>query len=189
MNISIDLLQTFALYVESASVVKTAERLGISQPAVSGHLKRLEELLPLPPLVNRGRRKTLTAYGQSLYDALQSGLKEIDRGIERTNQQFISPDRLSIRIGVRREMLARFAQMFEFPGQMIFSSLSSRDAIRDLLNHSIDVAITTAAPDSPDIVAKKLFAEGVKLIVHKRWALNRKRLSEFRETLFALEAT
>lgn len=179
MNISMDLLQTFVIYVETENVVKTAQLLGISQPAVSAHLKRLQEHLPVPALITKGRRKELTEYGRALYSAMQNGMKEINRGIERTNQRYIAPEQLSLRIGVRNELLPRIAQMIGFPGTLIFSSSSTKQSTEDLLDNKIDVAITTATIDSPHLIAKTLFSEGVKLICHKKFLKKSTELKNF----------
>ena len=181
MNISMDLLQTFVSYVETESVVTTAEHLGMSQPAVSAHLKRLHEQLPVPPLITKGRGKELTAYGRTLYDAVKHGMKEIDRGIESTNQRYMTPEQVTLRVGVRNELLPRIAQILEFPGKLVFTASSTKQSTEDLLENKIDIAITTAAADSPYLVAKVLFSEPVKLACPKKWMQDAPSLEAFRE--------
>ena len=39
----VHLIQTFVAFIEAANITEAAEKLGISQPAVSVHLKKLEE--------------------------------------------------------------------------------------------------------------------------------------------------
>lgn len=71
-------IQTLACLAETGSFRGTAERLGISQPAVSAHIRDLEELYGVA-LVNRTtRRVALTAEGRAFAARALRALAELD---------------------------------------------------------------------------------------------------------------
>lgn len=59
-------LKTFVAVAEEGNLTKAAERIYASQPAVSGHIKALEEELGLPLFVRTPRGMRLTEAGQGL---------------------------------------------------------------------------------------------------------------------------
>ncbi|MBJ7553700.1 LysR family transcriptional regulator [Marinomonas spartinae] len=59
-------LETFKTLVETGSFTQTAQRLGLTQPAVSQHIKKLEQGLGATLLVRHGRTTELTAAGKVL---------------------------------------------------------------------------------------------------------------------------
>mgnify|MGYP000023504909 CR=1 FL=1 len=56
-------LMTFKALVETGSFTKTAMLLGLTQPAVSQHIQKLERCLGEPLLVRRGRTTDITPAG------------------------------------------------------------------------------------------------------------------------------
>lgn len=47
--------------------------------------------------------------------------------------------------------------------------MSSEEAVNQLTNNKIDLAISRLLPQSSEIVAKKFFASGSHLVIHKKW--------------------
>jgi DNA-binding transcriptional LysR family regulator len=66
MNLNLEQLKTYALVVESGSFSGAADRLGISQPAVSLQIKELERRLGVKLLERVARKATPTAAGLDL---------------------------------------------------------------------------------------------------------------------------
>ena len=64
VNIGPELLRTYLAIVDSRSFTKTAQSLGISQPTVSGHVKRLQEQLDAELLDRSAPGVRLTAQGE-----------------------------------------------------------------------------------------------------------------------------
>lgn len=60
--------RTFITLVETGSFTLTAQRLEMTQPGVSQHIRKLEEYLDKPLLKRHGRRFTLTESGRRAYD-------------------------------------------------------------------------------------------------------------------------
>ncbi|UTV98310.1 LysR family transcriptional regulator [Marinomonas rhizomae] len=59
-------LITFRSLVETGSFTKTAKQLGLTQPAVSQHIQKLERDLGEPLLVRHGRVTDMTPAGEVL---------------------------------------------------------------------------------------------------------------------------
>ena len=74
----IRLLEAFRKVVESRSVTEAANILGVTQPAVSAQLSRLEELVGFPLFSRQGGRLRTTKQGQSFYDEVAKALGSIE---------------------------------------------------------------------------------------------------------------
>ncbi len=72
-------LKYFDAIVRYGSVTKAAEKLHISQPAVSQSIARLEKELTVPLFARHGKRLKLTNYGTLLYNRLPSILGAIEK--------------------------------------------------------------------------------------------------------------
>src|ERR1035437_8708339 len=93
-----ELLRVLIAVGESRNFREAAEKLQISQPAVSLKLKELEAHQPLPIFSLEGKRKVLTHYGRSLYELAKSGAVGLEREIEGLHRVYSSEELLTIRI-------------------------------------------------------------------------------------------
>ena len=73
-DVDLNLLLTLDTLLEVGSVTRAAERLGMSQPAVSQKLRRLRDMLDDPLLVNTGGRLQPTQKAMELRDPLRRAL-------------------------------------------------------------------------------------------------------------------
>lgn len=160
----LDLIKTFVTYCEYSNIVQAAKDLGLSQGAITGHLQKLETYLPAKAFLTTGRRKILTPYGKVLFESLQEDLSNINRTIERVNQHFSDESKLNIRIGCRRELIQRIATKFSFPGRIIFLPMTHEEMMAALKDRTVDVIVTHLKPDSNELIARKIFTEGAKII-------------------------
>jgi len=170
-------MATFTAFVESDNINEAARRLGISQPAVSVQLKRLEEQLPLPLFTFQGKKKVLSHYGRALYDKIYGTLGKVNLAIEEVNKQYADPSQITIRLGCRREIISRIADRIRFPGTVEMIVMTGHDANLKIANNEIDVAISDSQPSSTQIISKKLFSEGTRLVIH-RSLLKEQKLTE-----------
>jgi DNA-binding transcriptional LysR family regulator len=76
-------LRSFLAIVQYGGYHRAAEALHLTQPAVSRHLRRLEEQLGQPLFVKRGRGVELTAYGERAAVELGDVLAAHDRALAR----------------------------------------------------------------------------------------------------------
>lgn len=73
-RVSMQKLEVLCLVIELGGVHRAAERLFISQPVVSTHLRSLEERIGVPLFKMQGRRLVLTEAGQAVHIWAQSVL-------------------------------------------------------------------------------------------------------------------
>src|SRR4051794_33298155 len=97
------LLKILIAFAESKSLVAASERLGITQPAVSQRLSRLQAGLPQPLYAFEGRRKVLTHYGRALYELAKENEAHLVQGLENLNRRYSSGSGLVMRVGGRKE--------------------------------------------------------------------------------------
>jgi DNA-binding transcriptional LysR family regulator len=85
-GIDLNLIVAFDALARERSVTRAAERLGVTQSAVSHALRRLRELLGDPLLVRSGSGMALTPHAESLVVPLRSGLITLGRALSRPAQ-------------------------------------------------------------------------------------------------------
>jgi len=85
--LSLDLLRVFESCARLRSFTAAAAELGTTQPAVSQQVKRLEEQLATRLFDRIYRGIELTDAGETLFEAVQSGLQRLDAGLEAITAQ------------------------------------------------------------------------------------------------------
>src|SRR5690242_5833191 len=116
MDPDLNLLKTLISVAESRSFQEAAQRLGISQPAVSFQLRQLEATVAAPLFYLSGKRKVLTHYGQSLYETAKRQMHAFGKSLEDLDRNYANPGKLTLRIGGRLEVLAFVSPRISFPG-------------------------------------------------------------------------
>ena len=61
-------LETYTVLIEVGHFTRTAERLGMTQPGVSQHLRKLEDQVGQPLITRQGKSFTLTPAGEAVFD-------------------------------------------------------------------------------------------------------------------------
>lgn len=89
-HIEFALLQTFVTTVETGSVTQTAQRLNLTQPAISQQLRRLEERLGKVLFDPAHRPKKLTAEGEMLHGYAKAILRLHDEALTRLAKPDVS---------------------------------------------------------------------------------------------------
>lgn len=80
-NFDLNLLRIFDALMREQNVSRAAQRLALSQPAVSNALGRLRELLDDPLLVRAGRRMQPTPRALALEAPIRSALRQIEQSL------------------------------------------------------------------------------------------------------------
>jgi len=104
-NLPTDLLRTFVAVVEKGGITAAAQTLGLSQPAVSLQVKRLETLLGLALFHRQGRAVILTADGELLLRSARDMLALNDSVIAKLERQTLAG---SVRLGIPNEFASSF---------------------------------------------------------------------------------
>ncbi|WP_125722116.1 LysR substrate-binding domain-containing protein [Pseudoalteromonas rubra] len=103
-NLSIDGLRTLVTVVEVGGFAKAGELLGLSQPAVSLQIKRLEELLGCKLFKKQGQRQVLNQYGELLLPQAKQMLQFNDGIIQQFTSESVTG---RVRLGIPSEFAAR----------------------------------------------------------------------------------
>jgi len=117
MNLDPVLLRTFIAVHETGGFTRAAKRLHLTQPAISHHIRRLEEEVGRPLLFRTTRRLTLTEDGQELLRHAGQILQSLDAVAQRFR---CSPISGVVRFGVQESfmgerltpLLCQFARAF-----------------------------------------------------------------------------
>lgn len=161
------LLNSFIVFNESKNIVEAANRLGITQPALSKQLREFESGLKVPVFTTQGRKKVLTPFGRMLHQQLLKRLGNVHKVIEDTQVRYQSVDHAKLNIVGRRGILDRISQKLNFKGSLFFIESSNEQIVESLQNLKAEVGITHIVPDSHELMAKPLFKEEFHLLIPK----------------------
>ncbi len=148
----VQLLKTFVAVVDEGGFSRAATRLHLTQSAVSGHLRRLEEQVGKPLLARTTRSQQLTADGERLM-AYARGILALNRDAwaELTRSAFHG----DLRIGVSEEFadarLLRDLQVFaaDYPGLQIKVQVSIPGSLLALMRQGeLDVVVGSLCESS-----------------------------------------
>lgn len=98
MDFSLDWYKTFYIVAKSKNITDAAEKMFISQPAVSQTIKQLEEELKTKLFLRDPKGVQLTKEGQILYNYIEDAMEKIDLGEKKLIEQ-VNLERGEIRIG------------------------------------------------------------------------------------------
>jgi DNA-binding transcriptional LysR family regulator len=148
---------------------RAAERLGLSQPALSGQIRDLEGLLGLRLVDRTTRRVALTPAGEAFAIRAAAGLAELDRAqAEAQGRAGLSAGRLRLAAppllaaGLLPGVMADFARAH--PGlDLTLSDLPTDDIVARLRDGRVDAGIGTFPPGLPDLDARPLFRDALML--------------------------
>ena len=158
-NLTLRQLQVFDAMAETLSYSAAAERLGITQPAVSMLMRQLEEDAGMPLIVRQGRRMDLSAAGTMVQQHARTILEQM-RGMEDNLASLKSGRRGHLHLGVvstANYFAPRLLMEFQRrePGVTFKLSVARRDEILGMLkDHRIDVAIAGHPPGEADVEAE-----------------------------------
>lgn len=147
MDIKLDFYKIFLEVAEHLSFSKAAERLYITQSAVSQSVKNLETALDTRLFIRGNKGIALTAEGELLYEYVKNAVSLIDKG-ETELQKLKTLERGSLRIGVSdtisRYVLLPYLEKFNRAYPMIHLQIVNRtsiQAVSQLKAGQVDLAI------------------------------------------------
>ncbi len=147
MDISLDSYKTFYYVAKLSSITAAAEKLYISQPAVSQSVKQLEKLLGCSLFFRTKKGVTLTKEGEALYFHVASGYEQILLG-ERRLEEMLDFETGEVRIGANdmtlQYYLLPFLEAFhnKYPKvRMGIMNLTTPATIESLREGKIDLGV------------------------------------------------
>ncbi len=157
-------LQVFLAVLETGSVSRAAERLGMTQSAVSHALERLRRILRDPLFVRAGRGIVATRHAESLGGKVREivndlktlrGASEFDPG---TTDALIIVAANDYQRDLLLPPLMRQCREAA-PGLRLRVIASGTPSVEILRDGRCDLVLTPLPPNGPDILQKKLFAD------------------------------
>lgn len=161
-------LTSFATLAEIGSFTDSAERLGITQAAVSQHIRHLE--LQLGPLLLRSKRPLeLTPAGRALLDYCQQmdraqrhlALRLSDDDVTCGEVSLISPGSIGLRLYPLLLALQK-----QYPDLSVRHRFAPDSEVMDAVLHNrYEMGLVTQKPDDKRLVAEKFAEEPLELVI------------------------
>ena len=178
-------LDTFLVVAQEMSVSRAAERLHVTQPAVSMQLRQLEQALGSPLLEPSGRGIKLTNAGAELRDyALRVvfQLSELDNVMAERRGAYRGRIELAIVTTAKYfvpMLLVRFRK--KFPKIEIGLRVLNREAILQLLvRNEVDLIMMGRVPDEIECVAAPFATNPLGIVCAPEHPLSRRRSIDLR---------
>lgn len=150
--VDLELYRIFTIVANEKNITKASEKLNISQPAVTKHIKNLENALELRLFNRTNHGIELTPDGQKIYE-------EAKEAVETLNSIFVKYGKnRNINLGVHVSMYKMFSKILTK-----FSNINENITI----NISDTDLINMLAPDLSDMIAK-LENEELDIIISKK---------------------
>lgn len=160
MNLA--LLETFAAVMRSGSATRAAELLGVSQPAVSRALRRLEDTTGLKLFEREGRRIQATPEAQALYREVleaRAGLDRVRQAAARLKEVGTGALRVATSAAFGLHLMPRVIEAFlrDRPGVSVTLEVASSAVVRDLVAAgTYDLGVCADEVDRTGVVAEGL---------------------------------
>jgi len=163
-GIDLNLLVVLDALVAEQHVSRAAERLNMSQSAVSHALARLRDLFDDPILVRRGPAMVATPRALDLAGPLRGALAEIGRTVRRPAPFDPATARRTVRLGMSDYVAAVLAGDLmprlrtAAPGLDVVLLTESRETVADwVADGSLDLAVGVFGDPPPGVRARTLF--------------------------------
>jgi DNA-binding transcriptional LysR family regulator len=178
MNYTLHQLKIFLEISECKSVTKTAEKLFLTQPAVSIQLKNFQNqfLIPLTEIV--GRKLFVTDFGMEIAEAAKKIIDEVDAINYKTlSHQGKLSGKLKISVAstgkyVMPYLLSEF--MSEHEGvDLIMDVTNKTKVIRSMELNKIDFALVSVLPKALDVFSIDLMLNQLFLVGGKHFKVNK----------------
>jgi DNA-binding transcriptional LysR family regulator len=170
-----DKLRIFHTAAESGSFTHAAEKLGMSQSAVSRQISALEDDLRLKLFIRHARGLVLTEVGEQLFRTahrMHWELQQVETQMTESQDEPTGPLLVTTTVGFGSTWLASRINEFLLLYPQIQLEIKLNDAEMDLAMREADVAIRLHRPNQSDLIQRKLFN------VHNHFYASRDYLAE-----------
>ncbi len=167
-----DKLKTFQAAAETGSLTAAAERLALSQSAVSRQIASLEEYLGMPLFHRHARGLLLTEQGQILQDTTEGMSERVALAQSRlrdSREKPFGPLRVTTTVAMGSIWLTPRLVEFTRDYPDIVLNLMLTDNNLDLGKLEADCAIRITRPTQVDLIQRKLFTVGQSLYASRAY--------------------
>jgi DNA-binding transcriptional LysR family regulator len=175
-------IEAFSEVVTCGSVSAAAKKLGVSQPAVSQLIKKLEDAVGVPLFVRRNGLIFPTDRATSLRDDVEQLLTQLDKiqmqlNFGRSNELTLNPLRFSASLSVVNEILPRvISHIHKRKPDMLFyvNSLPIANMGRAIRRGNVDLTLSTRQIDEANIISKRLLSAREVCVMPSKHSLSSK---------------
>jgi DNA-binding transcriptional LysR family regulator len=178
------LLYVFDIIMTESSVSRAADRLGMTQPAVSNAISRMRDLWHDPVFIKKGRQIEPTAFALSLWEQVREPVNQLSTAVAasafepaESRRKFrialtdVSIDLYWLPLMNEVARLAPSVDLYAVPFNQV-------GAVNQLREASIDLALGPAGPTDHSLRTRFLFASQFKLVMRKNHPLAGKPVSK-----------
>ena len=146
--IDLELYKIFYVVAENKNITKASEKLNISQPAVTKHIKNLEDQLGTPLFIRTKKGVILNEYGEKIFLKVKQAinlLEDSEKEINEVNKLDKGTIKIGISTTLTRKYLLKHIQSFHklYPNIIIdIYTDPTKDLIKKLKVGSIDLIIS-----------------------------------------------
>lgn len=173
-------LQYFAAVAELRHFRKAAEKCFVSQPTLSGQLRKLEEELGLTLFERQPKGVRLTSAGENLLPYARAILDQSDR-LAQAARALKDPRTGPLHLGVIPTLapylmpaLVPFTHRLYPKLELFLSELRTRDLLQALEDCQVEAALLATPVESAHFESEPVFTEPFCLAVHEKHPLARK---------------
>lgn len=155
-----DKLRIFHTAAESGSFTHAAEKLGMSQSAVSRQISALEDDLGLKLFIRHARGLVLTEVGEQLFRTahrMHWELQQVETQMSESQEVPTGPLVVTTTVGIGSTWLSSRIYEFLLLYPDIQIEIKLNDAELDLAMREADVAIRLHRPNQSEMIQRKLF--------------------------------
>jgi len=175
MGMELEDLRSFLVLSEQLHFRRAAERLFVSQPALSKQIRRVEERLGGPLLVRRSRGLHLTPAGEVLLRHARQIIEDSDSA-ERITRLALKGEAGTLRVGFGIAVLARGLPNLmlrfrkRFPNvDLSVRNMSTSDQIQALSERKIDVGFVRLPIRNREIETVPVVKERLMIVLSEPW--------------------
>lgn len=178
MNYTLHQLKIFLEIAESKSVTKTAEKLFLTQPAISIQLKNFQDQFSIPLTEIIGRRLFVTDFGMEIAEAAQKIIDEVDAINYKT---LAHQGKLSGKLRISVASTGKYVMPYllsEFMGEhegvdLIMDVTNKTKVIRSMELNKVDFALVSVLPKTLDVFSIELMSNHLFLVGSKKDKTNK----------------
>ncbi|GAA4663363.1 LysR family transcriptional regulator [Streptomyces chumphonensis] len=186
-------LAQFTAVARHEHVTRAARELGVPQSTLSRAMARLEEDLGVALLARRGRSVSLTPAGRTFWASVEKALAAVEQSAEAVRAD-ADPATGKVAFGflhtLGSETVPGLIRAFRADHPRVRFALVQNygEAMLDRLRAgTLDLCLTSPVPDAPDLVARRLDEQRLRLVVpddHRLARRKRVRLAEAADEAF-----
>jgi LysR family transcriptional regulator, regulator for metE and metH len=178
-EIEIKHLKMIRMIASEKTLTKAADRLFISQPALSQQLINIEERIGTKLFNRDGKKMVLTGVGERLLESANRILDELEK-TEQMIAQEVNGERGELKVGVRCIFCFKWITSVVRQFQLKYPNVDirigdTRQAEEDLLSKTYDLVITSIPVDHLKITHTQLFEDEILCVMPADHPLSRRK--------------